>query len=89
MSLMKKITDEHFKWTLFDGTDARSDDILMTLEGNPEHGCYIAETNLESELYVRHVQQIRIIEQGKPMPPAFRMLPKIIVHWNFTKGGVD
>ena len=89
MSLMKKMTDECFKWTLCDSADDRSDDMPMIPEGNPEHGCYIAQINLENELCVLRAQRRIIIEQGRQMNPVFRMLPKIIMHWNCTRGSFN
>ena len=87
--LMKEMTDKQFKCTLDDRTDDRSDSMQMIPEWGSKHGCCIDQTALEHNLHVRRTIRRRIIEQGRPMPLAFRILPKMIVHLNCTKGGVD
>ena len=58
-------------------------------EGDSEYGCFIDQNTLECNLCVQRTIRRRIIERSRPMPPAFRMLPKMIIHFNYTNSGVN
>ena len=57
-------------------------------EGDSEHSCCVNQISLGHNLNVRRTIKRKIIQRGRPMILAFRMLPRLIAHWNFIKGGI-
>ena len=77
-----------FNWTLDDGTHNASNYVPRTPEGNSEDGSCADQNILEHNLHVWRTIRSKIIKRGRPIPPVFRMLSKLIAHWNFTKGRI-
>ena len=62
---------------------------FLFLGDDSKNSYCIYQTALEFNLSVQRAIQRRIIQRGRPMPPDSRMLPKLIVHWNCSKGWID
>ena len=89
IQIMKHIGDSYFTWTYIDSNvplpSIPSDD--------PDYGVCVDQHMLNYNLYMRHILLKVITEwRVKSLPllsPAFCILPRMIIWWNYTKEGVD